>query len=141
MHHPAMMPTPTSLLRVFRIAVLSAALAISGSPASAQSTQNSEPPFEQDLLRLSEIFGALHFLRPLCGHEDEPSWRDRMQALLGAETVEENRRRRFIERFNQGYRGFSTVYRDCTISARLALTQYIEEGEAIIRRVTSRYGR
>ena len=28
------------------------------------------PPFEQQLMRLSEIFGALHFLRPLCDEDD-----------------------------------------------------------------------
>lgn len=129
------------LLRTISIVAFSAGLALAVSSAQGQTPRGSEPPYEQDLLRLSEVFGALHFLRPLCGNDDEPSWRDRMTALLDTETVDENRRRRFIERFNRGYRGFSTVYRDCTVSARLALRQYISEGEAIISDVTSRYGR
>lgn len=136
-HHPAM----TLLLRTLTIAALWAGLALAPSVAQAQPAQGSEPPYEQDLLRLAEVMGALHFLRPLCGNDDEPSWRDRMTTLLDTEVVEENRRRRFIARFNRGYRGFSTVYRDCTISARLALRQYISEGETIIGDVTSRYGR
>lgn len=99
------------------------------------------PPYEQQLMRLSEIFGALHFLRPLCKENDAPSWRDRMEDFLDAETIDENRRRRFIERFNQGYRGFSVAYRDCTDAARIAMAQYLNEGETIISDVTSRYGR
>lgn len=129
------------LLRTFTIAAFWAGLTLAASAAQAQAVQGSEPPYEQDLLRLSEVMGALHFLRPLCGNDDTPSWRDRMATLLDTEVVDENRRRRFIARFNRGYRGFSTVYRDCTISARLALRQYISEGEAIIGDVTSRYGR
>lgn len=127
--------------RRLRIAAISLATALVCLPAYAQQGPDSEPPFEQDLLRLSEIFGALHFLRPLCGHEDKPSWRERMQELIDTEVVDEKRRRRFTQRFNQGYRGFSTSYRTCTNSARLALTQYIDESETIIRTVTSRYGR
>ncbi|WP_417685262.1 TIGR02301 family protein [Roseibium sp.] len=99
------------------------------------------PPYEESLMRLSEVLGALHFLRPLCDHADIPSWRDQMATFLDAETVDENRRRRFIERFNQGHRGFSSVYRTCTASARLAMEQYVSEGQTLIRDVTSRYGR
>lgn len=99
------------------------------------------PPYEPQLMRLSEIFGALHYLRPLCGESDTPTWRDRMEDFLDAETRDENRRRRFIERFNQGYRGFSVAYQDCTEAARLAMAQYLDQGEVIITDVTSRYGR
>ncbi len=118
-----------------------AILVISGPPVSAQVSSLDEPPYEQQLMRLSEIFGALHFLRPLCGEADTPSWRDRMEDFLDAETLDENRRRRFIERFNQGYRGFSVAYRECTEAARIAMGQYLTEGETIISDVTSRYGR
>ncbi|MEP4769849.1 MAG: TIGR02301 family protein [Roseibium sp.] len=107
----------------------------------AQAITENAPPFEQQLMRLSEIFGALHFLRPLCNETDTPSWRDQMEDFLDAETIDENRRRRFIERFNQGYRGFSVAYTDCTDAARLAMGQYLVEGETIISDVTSRYGR
>lgn len=107
----------------------------------AQEISADAPPYEQQLMRLSEIFGALHFLRPLCEEKDVLSWRDQMEDFLDAETLDENRRRRFIERFNQGYRGFSVAYRDCTDAARLAMGQYLSEGETIISDVTSRYGR
>lgn len=109
--------------------------------ADAQPLRRDAPPYEDQLLRLAEIFGSLHFLRPLCGHDDTPSWRARMQTLLETEVAEENRRRRFVERFNLGYRGFSSVYRECTDAARLALTQYVEEGDTLIHDLTSRFGR
>jgi len=129
-------------LPLFAVALLLAMCVIAWTTdVSAQSRGTEAPPYEPDLMRLSEIMGALHFLRPLCGETDEPNWRTRMEALLVVETRDENRRRRFIERFNQGYRGFSAIYRNCTSSASTAMGQYILEGEAIIRRVSSRYGR
>ncbi|WP_460083295.1 TIGR02301 family protein [Roseibium sp. LAB1] len=127
---------------LFRTAVvLTVGLMCPVQVATAQESAIDAPPFEQQLMRLSEIFGALHFLRPLCKENDNPSWRDRMEDFLDAETLDENRRRRFIERFNQGYRGFSVAYRECTEAARLAMGQYLSEGEVIISDVTSRYGR
>ncbi|MEJ8473431.1 TIGR02301 family protein [Roseibium algae] len=127
-----------SFRRFALVALLSAFLG--QTTASAQSPNNA-PPYEGELMRLSEILGALHFLRPLCGHDDEPSWRNQMETFLESETLDENRRRRFIERFNQGNRGFSSVYLSCTASARLAMEQYIVEGRTLISDVTGRYGR
>ncbi|MES0809522.1 TIGR02301 family protein [Roseibium sp. SCPC15] len=127
---------------VYRVVFAAATgLLLPGQIAAAQETGVDAPPYEQQLMRLSEIFGALHFLRPLCKENDTPSWRDQMEDFLDAETIDENRRRRFIERFNQGYRGFSVAYRDCTDAARIAMGQYLTEGETIISDVTSRYGR
>lgn len=111
-------------------------------PALAQvPTRVDDPPYETDLMRLSEILGALHYLRPLCGSPDGSVWRDQMEALLEAEVQDDERRRRFIERFNQGYRGFSSVYLKCTPAAEAALARYIEEGSALTRNVTTRYNR
>ncbi|WP_051242985.1 TIGR02301 family protein [Stappia stellulata] len=104
-------------------------------------TRPEDPPYEADLMRLSEILGALHYLRPLCGAADGTLWRDEMRSLLEAEVRDDARSRRFIERFNQGYRGFSSVYRQCTPAAETALTRYVEEGGALIRNVTTRYNR
>lgn len=117
-----------------------AALMLTAMPVHAQDPL-SEAPYERQLLRLSEILGALHFLRPLCGRNDEPSWRERMEDLLAAETQDEVRKRRHIERFNLGYRGFSSVYQSCTPAARAAMNAYVLEGEKLSRDVTARYAR
>jgi len=133
------------LTRSFTKTITAAAvlLTVTFVPSSglAQTSARDTPPYEDQLLRLAEVFGALHFLRPLCGHKDDPSWRAQMQSLIDTEISDENRRRRFVERFNLGYRGFSTVYRECTDAARLALKQYADEGSTLISDVTSRYGR
>jgi uncharacterized protein (TIGR02301 family) len=130
-------------LRAAMIACVAVGLLLGGvlpGPAKAQ-TRPDDPPYEADLMRLSEIMGALHYLRPLCGAADGTLWRDQMRALLDAEVRDDARSRRFIERFNQGYRGFSSVYRQCTPAAETALARYIEEGGALIRNVTTRYNR
>ncbi|ADZ71745.1 TIGR02301 family protein [Polymorphum gilvum] len=126
--------------RALRVAATLCLCALLGGAAAAQQAAD-EPPYEPQLMRLSEILGALHYLRPLCAAQDSPSWRDRMQDLLDAEALDEARRRRFVERFNQGYRGFASVYRTCTPSARIAMNRYIGEGADISRDVTSRYSR
>ncbi|MDN3718420.1 TIGR02301 family protein [Roseibium salinum] len=117
-------------------------LLFTGQGASAQESSSGEPPYEQQLMRLSEIFGALHFLRP--PFAERPTLRAGGTGWRTSWTRRpwtKNRRRRFIERFNQGYRGFSVAYRECTDAARIAMAQYLSEGETIISDVTSRYGR
>ncbi|WP_186386905.1 TIGR02301 family protein [Stappia sp. TSB10P1A] len=129
-------------LRALALPLAVLLLAGLGHPALAQvPPRTDDPPYEADLMRLSEILGALHYLRPLCGSPDGSVWRDQMEALLEAEVQDDERRRRFIERFNQGYRGFSSVYLKCTPAAEAALARYIEEGSALTRNVTTRYNR
>ena len=96
-------------------------------------------PFQGDLERLSEILGALHYLRELCGANDGPKWRTQMQALVDAEAPSGDRRSRMIAHFNRGYRGFQQTYRTCTPAADLAVRRYLEEGAKIAREVTARY--
>ena len=117
-----------------------AVLMLAALPVRAQDPL-SEAPYERQLLRLSEILGALHFLRPLFGRDDAPSWRERMEDLLAAEMQGEVRKRRHIERFNLGYRGFSSVYQSCTPAARAAMNAYVQEGEKLSRDVAARYAR
>ena len=112
-----------------------------GLSADAQAPLD-RPPYEDQLMRLAEILGGLEYLRPLCGDQDTPSWRERMTTLLDTETGrDEARRRRFVERFNQGYRGYASAYHTCTPSARLAISRYISEGSTLAEAVTTRYGR
>ena len=101
-----------------------------------------EPPppiYEDQLLRLSEILGALSFLRGLCGEPDGAAWREEMSALLSAEQPSPARRSRLIGRFNHGYETFNAVYRSCTPSANLAISRYLVEGQALSADVRSRY--
>jgi uncharacterized protein (TIGR02301 family) len=132
------------------VSVLAAALLLAGLPAShAQQAEEGgaapqvEPPppaYEERLLRLAEIMGALHFLRPLCGHDDGPAWKSDMEALLAAETPGPARRGRLVARFNHGFETYHAVYRTCTPSARRAITLYLEEGGRIAAELAARYG-
>ena len=113
-------------------------------PAEAQpaAPPPSEPPapiYDAKLLRLSEILGALSFLRDLCGDSDGPAWRNEMNALLDAEKPAPQRRNRLIARYNHGFETFNAIYRNCTPSAQLSIARYLKEGEALASDVRNRY--
>ena len=107
--------------------------------AHAQPATVGRPAYEADLQRLSEILGALHYLRDLCGAREGMAWRNEMQALVDAEAPSGERRERLIASFNRGYRGFQQTYRTCTPAADFAIRRYLEEGSKIAREVTARY--
>ncbi len=121
------------------------ALAIAAAPLPAQAETTGGPPpapaYQADLLRLSEILGAVQFLRELCATEEGALWRDQMQALIDTEQPDAETRARMIDRFNRGYESYRSVYRVCTDSARLAVDRYLQEGAAIAAEVTARYGK
>ncbi|MEE8628030.1 MULTISPECIES: TIGR02301 family protein [Methylobacterium] len=97
-------------------------------------------PYDRDLLRLSEIIGALSFLRELCGHPDAPEWPARMKALLESEGTSQGRRDRLAGAYNRGYGGYAVTYRVCTPSAVEATTRFIGEGERLSVALAGRFG-
>jgi uncharacterized protein (TIGR02301 family) len=96
-------------------------------------------PYDHDLQRLSEILGALHFLRGICGSDEGQKWRDEAQALIDAEAPAGQRHDQMIASFNRGYRGFQQTYRSCTPAAGVVIRRYLEEGATIARDITARY--
>jgi uncharacterized protein (TIGR02301 family) len=96
-------------------------------------------PYDRDLARLSEILGALHFLRGICGSNEGQKWRNEAQALIEAETPAGDRHELMIASFNRGYRGFQQSYRSCTPAAAVVIRRYLEEGANIAREITARY--
>ncbi|MBX9841049.1 MAG: TIGR02301 family protein [Xanthobacteraceae bacterium] len=107
--------------------------------APAPAIQGGPAPFEADLMRLSEILGALQYLRALCGANEGQKWRDEMQALIEAEAVTPDRKNRMVANFNRGYRSFQQAYRTCTPAANVAVRRYLDEGAKISREITARY--
>jgi len=122
---------------VNRLLTIGAILLCLASPARAQETP---APFDNDLERLAEILGALHYLRAVCNSNEGQRWRDQMQALIDAEASGGERRRKIVASFNRGYRGFQQTYRTCTPAADLAIRRYLDEGAKIARDITARYG-
>lgn len=107
-------------------------------PAPARAV-DSGAAFETELARLSEILGALHYLRALCGSKDGQKWRIEMRALLDAEAQAPERRTKLMASFNRGYAGFQQTYRTCTEAADIAIRRYLDEGAKISREITARY--
>lgn len=118
---------------------LAAAPAVTPAPATPQPVP--PPPYEDQLLRLSEILGAVHYLRQICGADDSMVWRDEMQKLLDAEHPDAERHARMVDRFNHGYDSFRSVYLTCTPAAAAATQRYLDEGAKITTDVNARYGR
>jgi uncharacterized protein (TIGR02301 family) len=121
------------LARAFAVAALLAA-----APAGAQTAT---PPVEADLMRFSEILGAVAYLDALCGSSDAAVWRGRMQALIAAQQMTPEDRRRYVDAYNRGHRTFASVHRACTERTRLVLEAYFAEGTEIAVRIDERFGR
>lgn len=99
------------------------------------------PAYEPQMMRLAEILGALHYLRELCGADEEQLWREQMAKILINEEPSEPRKARLIASFNKGFRGFREIYRECTPTAVTATNQYLKQGARISTEIPDRYGR
>ena len=88
-------------------------------------------PYDDRLLRLSEILGAVHYLRELCGADEGQQWRDRMSELLQAEGTSALRKARLTRSFNKGYQSYSRTYSTCSPSAQNAINRFLAEGATI----------
>ena len=102
--------------------------------------QEQPTPYDRDLQRLSEILGALHFLRGVCNSGEGEKWRSEAKALIDAEAPSGNRREQMVASFNRGYSGFEQTYRICTPAADVVIRRYMEEGAKIARDITAHYG-
>jgi uncharacterized protein (TIGR02301 family) len=108
-------------------------------PAAKAPAQDQPAPWDHDLQRLSEILGALHFLRGICNSNEGQKWRNEALALINAEAPNGKRHDDMVASFNRGYRGFAQSYHTCTPAADLVIRRYLEEGEQIARDITARY--
>ncbi len=122
---PAIFPLPAMMVKAIRIPVtrgssacvaasaplalviVFSALVAAGAPALAQSVASDVRPYDDKLMRLSEILGAVHYLRELCGASEGQKWRDGMKELMDTEGSSALRRARLTRSFNNGYRAYS----------------------------------
>jgi uncharacterized protein (TIGR02301 family) len=113
-------------------------------PAATQAPAAPVPkeiaPYDDQLLRLAEILGTLHHLRPLCGADEAQIWRNQMTTLLEAEQPAPERRRRLVERFNRAWRGVAEIHRTCTTTARELAERLTIEGTNLSHEVVARWG-
>ncbi|MCW5719210.1 MAG: TIGR02301 family protein [Bauldia sp.] len=106
--------------------------------APAQPILAQEKPYAEQLGRLAEILGSLHYLTGLC---DPPSpYRDQMTAVLEAEAPGTAFYAQLVDRFNLGYSSFAAVYRQCTPAAVEAISLYRADGAALAEAIATQYG-
>lgn len=120
-----------------RFATLTMALAMAA--GSALPAAAVDAPYDNDLQRLAEMLGSLHYLRNLCG-ETGTTWRDQMEQLMTTENPDPERRAKLTAAFNRGYRSFDSVYTTCTASAVEAIERYMLEGEDLSKEIAEKYG-
>jgi uncharacterized protein (TIGR02301 family) len=134
----AMQSAPATCRKLLIAPLIAMAVASSAAAQSAIIGPDTRP-YDERLMRLSEILGAIHYLRELCGSNDGQAWRDRMKELMDAEGSTALRRAKLTRSFNNGYRSYSRTYNNCTPSAQTAITRFLAEGadiaEALIKSV------
>ncbi|MCQ2004756.1 TIGR02301 family protein [Rhizobium sp. NRK18] len=134
-----------------RLPVLFALLASLAAPAALAAGKAAEspapvapsppPPYEDKLVRLSEILGSVQYLRSLCGADKDTDWRDSMQKLLDLETAgEPDRTEKLTAAFNRGYRAFAAIHTSCTPAAVKAEEQYRIDGATLATEIATRFG-
>lgn len=114
-----------------RLAALAGCLTLAAGAALGQAASGDTRPYDDKLLRLSEILGAVHYLRELCGANDGQKWRDHMKELVDNEGATALRRARLTRSFNNGYRSYSRTYSACSASAQTAIGRFLTEGAEI----------
>lgn len=88
-------------------------------------------PYDDRLFRLSEILGAVHYLRELCGAEEGQQWRERMAELVQSEGTSALRKAKLTRSFNKGYQSYSRTYNTCSPSAQNVINRFLAEGATI----------
>lgn len=127
--------TPIRFVAITALALAATASVGAPAPAHAQPPQDGKP-YDDRLMRLSEILGAVHYLRELCGANDGQLWRDRMRELMEAEGSTALRRARLTRSFNNGYRSYSRTYSSCTAPAQTAIDRFLTEGAELADALT-----
>ena len=130
-------PAFSSSVSLLLVSLLAATLTITPLKPSMAAPENR--PYDASLMRLSEILGAVHYLRALCGINDQQVWRKQMQDLISAEGVTVKRKIRLTKSFNKGYKSFQRTYRLCTPSAKIAIDHFLEEGMEIVEKLVENH--
>lgn len=109
-------------------------------PGNEPANADVPPLYEPQLLRLSELLGALSYLQDLCGHDQGDVWRGKMTALIDAEAKTPVRKERLAGAYNRGFKGYALTYRLCTPNAQLIIQRFLNETTEIAHDVTRHYG-
>jgi uncharacterized protein (TIGR02301 family) len=101
---------------------------VSRAAIAAPGALEDSKPYDDKLMRLAELLGAVHYLRELCSANDGQLWRERMKELIDTEGGTALRRARLTRSFNQGYRSYRRTYVTCTPTAQSSIERFLAEG-------------
>ncbi len=107
-------------------------------PANAQS--NSQLRRDQ-LLRIAEIMGAVHYLHGQCDRNDNQTWRNNMARLIELEQPTQETRTLMIERFNAAYETQRQRFRKCNKKRAREAARLAQEGELLAADMARRLAR
>ena len=114
-------------IRYFACMILVLSVLFGTITAASAAPKGDQRAYDSQLMRLSEILGAVHYLRELCQGKDGQRWRDAVNQLIKTEGNPALRRATIARRFNLGYRGYRRTYRKCTPSAKNTITRFFKE--------------
>jgi len=102
------------------------------------------PPYEGQLLKLSELMGTVAFLADLCPDLHDPDqngemWRQKAKGLLDAESNNDTLKALLAGAYNRGYAGYEVNYHLCTDTARLSFKHALAAINSISRTLTRKY--
>ena len=115
--------------------IVTALLAFGASAPTRAVAPGDTRSYDDQLLRLSEILGSVHYLRAVCGGEDGQRWRQIASELIRTEGSSALRQATIAQRFNRGYRSYRRTYRRCTPSARNSIARFVKEAREISNRL------
>ena len=133
----------TPIIVALALALAQSAPAVKPAPKPTPTpspTRIAPPPYEADLLRLSELMGALAYLRDLCHDGDGPEFRRRIAGLIEADPRPQEQKDQLAGAFNRGFDGYRLTYRLCTANAEATIAAYLSETQRLAKAMATRYG-
>ena len=95
----------------------------------------------REMMRLAEVLGAVHYLRPLCGSREGQKWRNQMIRMLDAVPTARDEREVLISHFNIFYYRYRDAYPRCTGKAARDANRLVSEGQRLAEALARRgYG-
>ncbi len=109
-----------------RAALIAGITVATATPLAAQSAR-----YEQNLLRLSEILGSMHYLQQICETFTSKTWRNQMIKLIRVEKAKGEKEARLTAGFNRGYSKYQDWFTSCTDGANVEIERFTREGSEL----------
>lgn len=121
-------------------AVIAATLLLNSS-LHAQGLATDQGRYQNQLTRLSEILGQLHYLRGTCARGEHQLWRDNMMELIRLENPPSTRKNEMVANFNQSFEKARKRFPDCGRDAGDEAVVLAREGAGLSATLSSNISR